>query len=76
MAPPPAIEVDSVGKRYWLGTGHHEDSLGRKVDRLVKTPVSQGVRGRDAHGVQRGSRRSSGRSATSRSSFPGVTSSA
>ena len=43
MAPPPAIEVDSVGKRYWLGTGHHEDSLGRKVDRLVKAPVSPGA---------------------------------
>ncbi len=46
MAPELAIEVESVGKRYWLGTGHHEDSLGRKIDRLVKTPFRRALRGR------------------------------
>jgi lipopolysaccharide transport system ATP-binding protein len=44
MTPQVAIEVESVGKRYWLGTGHHEDSLGRKLDRLVKTPFRRALR--------------------------------
>ena len=43
MAGEVAIKAESVGKRYWLGTGHHEDSLGRKIDRLAKAPFRRAL---------------------------------
>jgi lipopolysaccharide transport system ATP-binding protein len=33
-----AIHAESVGKRYRLGTGHNEDSLGHRVDHMVRAP--------------------------------------
>jgi lipopolysaccharide transport system ATP-binding protein len=47
MAAETVIRAEAVGKRYWLGTGHHEDSLGRRVDQLVRAPFRR-VLGRGA----------------------------
>jgi homopolymeric O-antigen transport system ATP-binding protein len=42
-----AIKAESVGKRYWLGTGHHEDSLGYRLEQLFRAPFRRAL-GRDA----------------------------
>ena len=34
-----AIEIDGVGKRYWLGVDEHSSALGPRLESIVRAPV-------------------------------------